>query len=179
MRLPEFLINLFTRYAPVEKTTLANLQIEISNIYMKNLNNAEEKTAENAKIEEKLNVLETELKGLDEHTPEYEKKLFEFETLESKLNEPTIFEKIVAFLDKPAVRLFLLISFVFVSRYISKKLTEVKEDKKQDDDFEENEQSHHQNNPPPYYQAPWQPYGYGYVPPHQYQHPANKPNHRF
>lgn len=175
MRLPEFLINLFTRYAPVEKETLANLRIELTNLYMNHLNKASEKEQTAKAVEPEILALEKELEGMDEHTPEYEKKLFELEELESKIEDKSILEKAVEWLDKPLVRAILLISFVFVSRFIAKKLTEVKEDKEKDKEQEFEEQQNFNPYPP----AHWQPYGYGQPPMYGYQNPVNQPNRKF
>jgi|GEM_PF-4137268 len=172
MRLPEFLINLFTRYAPVEQVTLSNLKVELSNIYMKNLDVATAKADKAKELEQKLDIVEKEIESLDPHTPEYEKKVIEFETIKMQIEEPTLLEKVISWLDKPIVRMVLMISFVFVSRWIAKKLTEVKEDKKEQEP--EDEQIYNYPPPPPYY-----PYGHGYMPNQPYQHPANKPNQRF
>lgn len=163
MRLPEFITTIFTKYAPVSEETLASLKIELTNFYMKNLSTLEEKEKVNKGLQEKAETIELELQNMDEHTPEYEKKLFELEDIQDRIKNPSFLERIVAWFEHPMVRLALMVSCVFISRWVAKKLTEVKQPKEVETE-EEQAQGYGQGMPyqyPPHYN----PYGYGYMPP--------------
>lgn len=167
MRIFEFLIRLFTRFAPVDKETISDLSFQLQGYHTTQTQNFKQKMENNEKISQKATAIKEELTKLEAGTPEYEKKVFEFTELHDQLAKPTLMEKALDFLDKPMVKLFLMVAFIFVSRYILKKITGA--DKEEIE--EEAEKPNKFANPQPQYQQPqyWQPqpppyYGSGYQP---------------
>lgn len=174
MRPTEFLINLFSRYSAVEPSSMASLKQELNTGYINIINQMEAKKTRNAPIEKKLEETAKQLDGLDEHNPQYGEKLLEFEKLQRQIENPTIMERVIAFFEKPYVRLALMIGFILASRWIAKKITEKKDDKEELEEEAENQQRFYPN-PPPHPYQPWGAYppppppsGY-YYPEHQHR----------
>jgi len=166
VRITEFAINLFQRYAPVASDSMGELKLALGNNYQKILSEMETKENKNKTIEQKADKISKELDELDVHSPEYEKKVIEFEQLHDELESKTVMEKVVSFLEKPMTRLVIMVLFIVASRWIAKKITEKKEDKSLDDEMAEQPNFQQQ-----YYQQPpnWQPFGQGYGYPPQSQ----------
>lgn len=162
MRITEFATNLFSRYAPVASESMAQLKDELNRGYINILNEMETKSQKNNSIKIKANSIKKELDLMDEHTPEYNAKLKEFEELHFELERPTLMERVVTIFEKPYVKLALMVAFIFLSRYIAKKLTQ-KEEKEQEEIDEVGKQPFYGQPqygypaPPPY---PYAPYGY-------------------
>jgi len=159
MRITEFAINIIHKWGFVSKDSLATLNVQLSEGYMDKLNSQKLKVEKNEMLKEKLNAVEIKLDETDEHSPEYKQHLFEFEKIKRQIDEPTIVEKIIAYLDKPMVRLALVILFAVVSRYIAKKVMGIDKD---DEDRESEHESQNQNQNQNQYQ---QGFNNGYPPP--------------
>lgn len=170
MRITEFATQLFTKFAPVSTETVANLNVQLSNHYSQILSSMETKTQQNADLTRKAEASKKIIDSLPLGSPERDEEIFRFTELQDQFAKPTFMEKAVAFLDKPLVRVALLVSFAFVARYLAKKLTQPVVSK--EEELEEPEQPQYANfkqqqqygYPPQFY-----PPQYGYYPPNQYQ----------
>lgn len=152
MRLPEMLLTTVQRYVPIAKEDLAVLKGELTDKYLNILNSLKMKDEKNAPIEKEIEQIEKEIEDLDPHSPDFGEKLDKIEQLTQKLSKKTIFERVIAFLEKPLVRVLLMIGFLIFSRWLIKKLTE----KPKEDEPETDEQ---QDVPPQFFNNGWNPYG--------------------
>lgn len=170
MTLPEFFIGLLQRVAPVGQDSIASLKVAVIEQYNRNINQSIMKTNKNQKIMAEMDKLANELDGLDPHTPEHAEKLSAFQKLDAQLERPTLVERMLTFFDKPMVKIGLMALFALASWWITKKLTQKKEEKDLDE-VEPNGFQQQQGFYPPQPPYPYQPYGYGYG---QQQPPRNR-----
>lgn len=159
MRVTDFFLNVFSKYAPLPQEYINTLNVELSESYFNSMHKMKNKLNNNMEIESKIIEKEKEIEPLDPHTPEYSKVLFEIENLTKQLDKPTLIERAISFLEKPYVKLLMIVAFAIATRYIGKWLTaKPKEDEPEEEEQDEQEQN---NFPPPYYPP------YGYYPPQQ------------
>ena len=172
MRITEFATNLFVKFAPVSPQTVSDLNVQLSDYYSKYLTSFKNKEMENQELAEKAKKLNSKI--ADPATPESEKDalLFDMTQTMERMQKTTILENVVNWLDKPIVRVLLLVSFAFVARYLAKKLT-TPEPEKEDEELEVYPANGGNfKGQQPYYGAPpfYPPYGgYGYPPQQPYQ----------
>lgn len=169
MRLPDFIINLFTRVTPMHKDDLQSLKSSLGAWYTAQLENMENKEQKQKRLIIDMKDQSEKLDKLDEHSPEYEKELIKFqklEDLEHELEKPTFMEKAIEFFERPLVRVCLMASFSALSWWIMKKITSTPKEEEQEQERETQQQFNdfpNQNNynmppPPPvwdYYQNRW------------------------
>lgn len=152
MRFPEFVTQLATRLAPVSKETIQGLNIQLSDYFTEHLKSAKMKADKNSEIEKEAIRLNGEIEHLDPHTPEFQATLNKISGLADRLEKKTIWEKTVEFLEKPFVKIGLLVLFFIITRWISRKITERPDEQEK---FDEQ---------PQYNPYEGQRYGYGYPP---------------
>lgn len=157
MYLPEMILNTFSRLSPANADSIADLKIQLGRVYSNSLNEMATKAQKNNQIDVEQSKLEEILKNTDEHAPEYSDTLLKFEKLEEQRSKLTLMEKTLSFLEKPYVRLAMMIAFIFISRWVTKKITEKKEDKIEEEEFAQNGQQFGQPFPPYGYQQPYYP----------------------
>lgn len=181
MRIFEFLIRLFTRFAPVDKETISTLSFQLQEWHTNHTQDFKEKMEHNLKIADKAAELKKKLDATEAGTPEYETLLFDFTELAKQRSEPTLTEKALDFLDKPLVKLSLMVIFIFVSRYIMKKLTGADKDDLEEEEIEPNTkgarpaENFYQQQQPQYWQPQPPPfYGHGYQPQYPQQPPQGR-----
>ncbi len=153
MRLPEMLVTTLERYIPINKQDLAVLRGELTDRYLNINNSIKMKNEKNAPVLKEIEEVNQTLDGLDPHSPEYQEKLLKMEILTKKLEEKTLLEKTVGFLEKPIVRVLLMVGFLIFSRWLIKRLTE----KPKETEEPENEEIPQQQ--PPFFNQSWNPYG--------------------
>lgn len=152
MRLPEMLLTTVQRYVPIAKEDLAVLKGELTDKYLNIINSIKMKEEKDAPIKKEIEQIEKEIESLDPHSPDFGDKLDKIDKLTEKLSKKTIFEKAISFLEKPLVRVVLMIGFLIFSRWLIKKLTEKpKEDEPEVDDTVDNSQ--------PFFNQGYNPYG--------------------
>jgi hypothetical protein len=169
MRITEFATQLFTKFAPVSTETVANLNVQLSNHYTQILSSMEAKNQQNADLTKKAEAQKKLIESLPLGSPEREEEIFRFTELQDQFEKPTFMERAVAFLDKPLVRVALLVSFAFVARYLAKKLTQPVVPKEEEEELEQPQYANFKQQPQ--YGYPPQ---YGYVPQYGY-YPPNPP----
>lgn len=152
MRLPEMLVNGLERFIPINKQDLAVLKGELTNKYFDIINSIKMKEDKNAPVQQEIDKIEKEIEGLDPHAPEFEEKLNQIDKLADRLAKKSLLEKTVIFLEKPLVRVGLMIAFLIFSRWLFKKMTEKPKDGEPENDyvFEQPQQN---------FQQGWNPYG--------------------
>ena len=175
MRITEFATQLFIKFAPVSNETVANLNSQLSSYYTLHLNTMSEKIEKNADLAKKAEAQKKVIESLPLGSPEREKEVFRFTELQDQFEKPTLIEKVIAFVDKPLVRVLLLVSFAFVARYLAKKLSSPAVPEKEEE-LEEPTQYQPNGfkgqpfyNYPPQYAYPPQ-FGNGYPPAPNYGH---------
>jgi hypothetical protein len=166
MRITDFLINLFTKYAPVDSTTISELKVKLNNEYMEKVSKAQSKAKDNEQLENELLELSKQLESLKPDDPNRVKIEFEIDKIEEQIQEPTLIEKTLSFFEKPIVRAALIILFAIISRWIAKKLTQKTEEKPEEEEYPQPEQ-------PSFY-----PYGQ-YYPPYPPQQGFQQPSQRY
>jgi hypothetical protein len=168
MRITEFATQLFIKFAPVSPETVSNLNVQLSNHYSQILSSMETKNQHNADLTKKAEASKKIIDSLPKGSPERDEEIFRFTELQDQFQKPTFMERAVSYLDKPLVRVGLLVSFAFVARYLAKKLTQPVAPKEEEEELEQPQYPNFKQQPQYGYPPQFYPPQYGaYYPPNQ------------
>jgi len=169
MDIVSFITRLGENYAPTDPGVVTDLRIQLTDGYNKVLDVYREKKEKNSMLEfemEKLNKdrLAAREAGDYEAAKEIADRMSELKR-ECELSKPTLVERSLAFLDRPYVRLALLVSFGIVSALLARWLNR----RRRDDDDDERDgrgggpapAGGYYPPPPGYAPYPYAPYGGG------------------
>lgn len=163
MNIVDFLTELGKKFAPVDASTIKGVQIQLTDEYIQTIENYTKKMENNKNLNFEIEKLTSEYEhAVESNNPELGKDIARrVSDLSKGLQKASIIEKACNYLNKPYIKLILLLSFGIVSAMISKYILKKARGTKEVNEGLEDENN---NNPNVYYN----PYGYPTPPPYQY-----------